>query len=74
MKSGGDNDTAPPEFLSTHPSHDSRITNFDNLIPQAMTIFQADYGERCHDVRQKMSAARRAAAQQAAFREQRQQK
>lgn len=56
---------APPEFLSTHPSHDSRITNLDTkLIPQAMTIFQADNGDRCHEMREKMSMARKAAFRQ----------
>jgi predicted Zn-dependent protease len=72
MKSGGETGAAPPEFLSTHPSHDSRISNFDKLIPQAMTTFQADYGERCHEIRQKMSMARKAAAREAAFRDQQQ--
>ncbi|MCB9426426.1 MAG: M48 family metallopeptidase [Flavobacteriales bacterium] len=26
---------SPPEFMSTHPSHDTRITNLTNAIPQA---------------------------------------
>lgn len=64
MKSGDDHDgavAAAPEFLSTHPSHDTRIGNFDKWIPQAMTSFEAAYGERCREVRQKMTLARKTA-------------
>ena len=32
---------APPEFLSTHPSNQSRIENLKKLIPDAMTYYQA---------------------------------
>lgn len=53
---------SPPEFLSTHPSHQSRISNFDKWLPDAMEIYQSDYGERCQSVRRQMEAARRAAA------------
>lgn len=55
---------APPEFISTHPSHDTRISNFDQWIPGAMTIYDSDMGERCHRVREDMAQARVAAAQQ----------
>lgn len=30
---------APPEFLSTHPSHDTRISDLKKLIPKAMTYY-----------------------------------
>ena len=30
---------APPEFLSTHPSDESRINNLKKLIPEAMTYY-----------------------------------
>ena len=32
---------APPEFMSTHPSNQSRIENLKKLIPDAMTYYQA---------------------------------
>jgi len=59
----------PPEFLSTHPSHESRISNFDKWLPDAMSLYQSDFGERCRRVRQDMEMARRHAAQQARIRE-----
>ncbi len=31
---------APPEFLSTHPSHETRITKLNELIPEAMTYYK----------------------------------
>lgn len=34
---------APPEFLSTHPSHDSRIAALEEAMPKALEIF----GESC---------------------------
>lgn len=30
----------PPEFLSTHPSHDTRIDNLRDQMPQAMKLYQ----------------------------------
>ncbi len=30
---------APPEFLSTHPSDETRINNLRNLLPEAMTYY-----------------------------------
>lgn len=60
---------SPPEFLSTHPSHESRISNFDKWMPDAMSEFQSDNGERCRRVRRDMELARRYAAQQALIRE-----
>jgi metalloendopeptidase OMA1, mitochondrial len=35
--SGGN---APPEFLSTHPSHETRVERLKALMPEAMTIYQ----------------------------------
>jgi predicted Zn-dependent protease len=64
---------APPEFLSTHPSHDTRIANFDTLIPRALEQMKGnDGGERCRNLRRNMEMARRAAAHEAAWRERRQ--
>ena len=31
---------APPEFLSTHPSHETRITRLQEAMPEALKIFQ----------------------------------
>lgn len=31
---------APPEFLSTHPSHDTRIKNLNEFMPEAMKYYQ----------------------------------
>jgi metalloendopeptidase OMA1, mitochondrial len=31
---------APPEFLSTHPGHDTRIQQLKALMPEALTIYQ----------------------------------
>jgi metalloendopeptidase OMA1, mitochondrial len=55
---------APPEFLSTHPSHDTRIRNFDTWAPQAMIgdSGHSHFEERCREVREKMRLARKAAA------------
>jgi len=36
-KSGG---ATPPEFLSTHPSYDTRIKNLNNWIPEAMKYYK----------------------------------
>lgn len=37
QKSGGG---APPEFLSTHPSHETRIKNLNKWMPEAMKYYQ----------------------------------
>ncbi len=62
----------PPEFLSTHPSHEHRLSSFDKYMPDAMKTFQADYGQKCQDLRRGMAQARNLAALQAAQREQKQ--
>ncbi|MGF1452784.1 MAG: M48 family metallopeptidase, partial [Opitutales bacterium] len=35
-------DGAPPEFLSTHPSHDTRIEDLRAMIPDVMPIYEAN--------------------------------
>jgi predicted Zn-dependent protease len=37
MQAGG---SAPPEFLSTHPSNKSRIHNLEQHLPEAMKLYQ----------------------------------
>jgi predicted Zn-dependent protease len=32
---------APPEFLSTHPSENTRITRLQKMMPKAMKLYQA---------------------------------
>jgi predicted Zn-dependent protease len=42
MSALGDSSKAPPEFLSTHPSHDRRIRDLEKWIPEA----QGEYRPR----------------------------
>lgn len=37
QKNSGGN--APPEFMSTHPSHGTRISNMERLMPEALEIY-----------------------------------
>jgi predicted Zn-dependent protease len=64
MKAVSDNDKAsmPPEFISTHPSYDTRLTNFDDWLPDAMEMYNADGGYKCQRIRREMKAARQQAA------------
>lgn len=48
----------PPEFISTHPSYDTRLTNFDDWLPQAMEKFNADGGYKCQRIKNEMKKAR----------------
>ncbi|GKY96924.1 hypothetical protein MPSEU_000651300 [Mayamaea pseudoterrestris] len=66
MKDGLDG-KAPPEFLSTHPSHTSRLAKFDMYMPEVMQTFESN--ERCAVIRQQMERARLAAARDALLRE-----
>ncbi len=34
-------DGAPPEFMSTHPSHDTRISDLKNWMPEALAIYNS---------------------------------
>ena len=40
--SGG---ASPPEFLSTHPSHDTRIADLEKLMPDALEIYRQSAGQ-----------------------------
>lgn len=48
----------PPEFMSTHPSYDTRISNFDLWMPGALERYNADAGYKCNTVRKEMKLAR----------------
>ncbi len=59
----------PPEFLSTHPSHESRLDKMDDWLPEAKRILERDGGETCRQIQQDIERARQIAAQRAAERE-----
>ncbi|KAG7359796.1 peptidase M48 Ste24p family protein [Nitzschia inconspicua] len=44
----------PPEFLSTHPSDDTRIKNMQKWLPRDNKIFHQDEGERCRALRRQI--------------------
>mmetsp|Transcript_2699 Transcript_2699/g.3187 ORF Transcript_2699/g.3187 Transcript_2699/m.3187 type:complete len:347 (+) Transcript_2699:115-1155(+) len=60
---------SPPEFMSTHPSYDTRISNFDNWMPEALAKYNADGGYKCQQIRREMKLAREHAARLASHRE-----
>ena len=51
-----------PEFLSTHPSHQSRLDDLERFLPDAMAVVDGNYDEKCRQVRREMREARLAAA------------
>jgi len=59
----------PPEFISTHPSYSTRISNFDSWMHDAMAKFNNDGGLKCQTIRRDMKSARQAAAKLAKIRE-----
>jgi metalloendopeptidase OMA1, mitochondrial len=59
LKRGESGTAQPPEFLSTHPSHDTRMEKFDDWTPQAMKRYTE---HRCGDMREQMRRARQLAA------------
>ncbi|KAL7476194.1 hypothetical protein ACHAW6_002072 [Cyclotella cf. meneghiniana] len=60
--SGDRNTIAPPEFVSTHPGYETRLSNFDEWMPGAMERFNRDDGKKCFAIRQEMKRARSMAA------------
>ena len=38
----GNSKGAPPEFLSTHPSHDTRIADIESFLPEALIYYFPD--------------------------------
>ena len=65
----GSRNATPPEFISTHPSYDTRLSKFDDWMPDALAKYNADGGYKCRHVREEMKKARVLAAQVAAKRE-----
>ena len=65
MKEGetkdGKKTSTPPEFISTHPSYDTRLQNFDLWMADARAKFEVDSGMKCRQIRQEMKQARREA-------------
>lgn len=59
----------PPEFLSTHPSHESRLIKMDDWLPETRRILERDGGETCRQIQNEIELARQIAAQRAAERE-----
>lgn len=66
MKQSESSSSQPPEFLSTHPSHHTRLEKFDEWTPEALERYNAI--DRCGDVREQMKKARIHAAVTAAQR------
>jgi len=64
-----DTDRMPPEFMSTHPSYDSRLSNFDKWIPEVLGKHNSDDRQKCLLIREEMKVARQRAALNAARRE-----
>ena len=47
----------PPEFLSTHPSDESRIKDMQKWLPEDKRIFNMYDGERCREFRRELNNA-----------------
>ncbi|MGK3762335.1 MAG: putative Zn-dependent protease [Bacillariaceae sp.] len=60
-KEGSDNNLTikPPEFLSTHPSDESRIKDMQKWLPEDKRIFNMYEGERCRELRRQINATNR---------------
>mmetsp|Transcript_50111 Transcript_50111/g.98097 ORF Transcript_50111/g.98097 Transcript_50111/m.98097 type:complete len:100 (+) Transcript_50111:826-1125(+) len=48
----------PPQFLSTHPSYETRLANFDEWMPEAKAVYRGPDGRRCMRIREDMKRAR----------------
>jgi predicted Zn-dependent protease len=42
QRMGANSKGAPPEFLSTHPSHDTRIADIESFLPEALVYYFPD--------------------------------
>eukprot|EP00980_Cylindrotheca_fusiformis_P009088 scaffold1965_cov110-Cylindrotheca_fusiformis.AAC.11 len=63
MKDMDKSSAAPPEFLSTHPSHESRIQHMEEWLPETRAIFRREEGYACRKMRNEMATARMIAEQ-----------
>ncbi len=64
-RGSGKSNAPPPEFISTHPGYDTRLSYFDEWMPDAMERFNEDGGMKCKNIRDEMTRARRLAAAKA---------
>ena len=63
MKEEGDKKAVtPPEFISTHPGYDTRLSYFDKWMPDALERYNRDGGNKCRAIREQMKRARKMAA------------
>ncbi|KAL3774280.1 hypothetical protein ACHAW5_005951 [Stephanodiscus triporus] len=60
---GGSRNSPPPEWISTHPGYDARLSQFDRWMPEALERFNLDGGSKCRSIREEMKRARRLAAE-----------
>mmetsp|Transcript_23806 Transcript_23806/g.56078 ORF Transcript_23806/g.56078 Transcript_23806/m.56078 type:complete len:208 (-) Transcript_23806:290-913(-) len=60
-KNGNDKSLSnkPPEFLSTHPSDESRVADMRRWLPEEQKRFEMHGGERCREFRRQLDAATR---------------
>lgn len=66
MKEAEHHHSSPPQVLSTHPSHESRLTQMEKLLPDANRVWRReDEGATCRHLRQEMAWARQVAVQRA---------
>ena len=52
-----------------HPSYDTRLSNFDKWLPEALDKYNEDGGYKCQRIRNEMKLARKHAAALASKRE-----
>lgn len=69
MQADSSQNLRAPQFLSTHPSHESRLKKMDEWLPETNRIWERDEGETCRHMRNDMELARKLASQRAAQRE-----
>eukprot|EP00986_Skeletonema_menzelii_P020277 scaffold30700_cov200-Skeletonema_menzelii.AAC.1 len=59
---GGKKSVPPPEFISTHPGYETRLSYFDKWMPDALERYNRDGGNKCRAIRDEMKRARKMAA------------